>query len=150
MPSFTRLVSSSFVCLVVAAPLASAQDTARAAAASPRVATLNAVDSRIYGTVRLEPTGKPNEYRAKVSVRGAPIDQQMPWEIRSGNCGENGQQVGSQAAFRTLSVRSDGTGDVNATLVLPLVDGQTYSVNVLASRTNRDRVVSCGVLTAAS
>ena len=149
MPSITRLVSSTFVCLVIAAPLVRAQDAAPAATATPRVATLNAVDSRIYGSIRLEPTGKPNEYRAKLSVRGAPVDQQMPWEIRSGNCGENGQHVGSQAAFRTLSVRSDGTGDVNATLALPLVDGQTYSVNILASRSNRDRVVSCGVLTAA-
>jgi hypothetical protein len=140
-----------FVVVTVSAAAPSvtrAQDTAKAPASAAMVAALNAVNSPVYGSLRLEPTGKPNELRAKVSVRGAPVDQQMPWEIRSGNCGENGDQLGAQAAYRTISVRSDGTGDVTATLKITLEAGKTYSVNILASRTNRDRVVACGVLNA--
>jgi hypothetical protein len=116
------------------------------AATPAMVATLNAVDSRVYGSLRLEPTGKPKELKAKISIRGATADQQMPWEIRAGACAERGQQVGPQAAFRTISVRSDGTGEVTTNLPIALTAGETYSVNVLASRTNRDRVVACGVL----
>lgn len=123
--------------------------TPATSAAPPMIATLNAVDSRIYGSIRVESGEKPNELRAKISVRGSTADQQLPWEIRAGTCGEKGQQLGPQAAFRTISIRSDGTGDVTAILPITLVADQRYSVNVLASRTNRGRVVACGVLTPA-
>lgn len=110
-----------------------AEASAPAVGGPAMIATLNAVSSRIYGTIRLEPTGKADELRAKISIRGAALNQQLPWEIRVGQCGEGGRQLGAQAAFRLISARSDGTGDLTATVPVSLSAGQTYSVNVLAS-----------------
>jgi hypothetical protein len=119
---------------------------AAAVGAPPMVATLAAVSSPITGLVRLEPTDRADQVRAAISVRGADIGAQLPWEIRQGRCGEEGNQIGPQAAYRVLSVRADGTADARVTLPITMPASGTYHVNVLLSRTSMDRPVACGVL----
>ncbi len=112
------------------------------------VTTLNAVNSRVFGTAEVSPTGADRS-RVVISIRGAPLNAELPWEIRAGQCGEGGPALGLEAVYRVISARSDGTGELSVTVPMTVPSAPVHSVNVLASRADRDRVVSCGVLSTA-
>lgn len=117
-----------------------------AASGPTMVATLSPVSSPVTGLVRLQPAGRPDQLRAVITLRGAQIGAQLPWQIRQGRCDENGPELGAQAAYRTLDVRADGTADLRVTLPIGMPTLGTHSVRVLLDRTQMDRVVACGVL----
>jgi len=145
------LVSCLVVPACASAPAASGTGDPAASvgvAASPLVATLNAVNSRVFGTVLLTPSGTDRS-RVVISIRGAPMNSELPWEIRAGQCGEGGPALGLEAVYRVISARSDGTGELSLTVPMSIPAGPVHSVNVLASRVDRDRVVSCGVFSPA-
>jgi hypothetical protein len=113
------------------------------------VATLaptNASGNRIVGTVRLSPSNKPGELRALVEIRGGNFQNRFPWIVRTGQCGERGEDVGTPAGYRNIETSADGTARLNSTVKITLAEGTTYHVDILASPTERDHVVSCGVL----
>ena len=115
------------------------------------VATLNATNSaganRIFGNVKLTPSGE-GEYRVDMSIRnGGGAQNKYPWIIRSGQCGESaGTEVGNPVAYRMLETTGDGTARiVNAKIKLEIPDG-VHRVDILKSPTEREVVVACGVL----
>ena len=115
------------------------------------VATLNATNqagtNRIFGNVKLTPSGD-GEYRLDMSIRnGGGPQNKYPWIIRSGQCGESaGTEVGNPVAYRMLETTGDGTARiVNAKMKLDIPEG-VHRVDILKSPTDREIVVACGVL----
>ena len=135
---------------------ASAAPTAAATPApmSALVATLiptNASGNRISGRIRLTPTANANEYRVDLEIRGGGYQNKFPWAIRTGLCGERGQELGTPTNYRLIETGADGMARLNTTLRLNIPEGPTHHVAILAAPTaNRDLVVSCGVLSFAS
>jgi hypothetical protein len=135
----------------------SAGATAASAAAAPRISTLvatltptNASGNRITGRIRLVPLGAAGEYRAEIDIRGGGYQNKFPWAVRSGQCGESSQELGNPTDYRLIETAGDGMARVNTRLRLVIPEGQTHHVAILASPTNRDLVVSCGVLSSGS
>lgn len=117
------------------------------------VATLvpnNAAGNRLVGTVRLTPTKKPGEFRAVIDIRGGNFQNRFPWMIRTGQCGEGGEDVGTPVDYRMIETRADGTARLNSTVKITLPEGRTYHVDILAGPTDRETIVSCGVLSAST
>ena len=113
------------------------------------VATLNptnASGNRISGSVRLSPTDRPGELRAEIDLRGGGYQNQFPWIVRRGQCGERGEDIGTPVNYRMIETKGDGMGRLNAVVRVTIPEGQTYRVDILASPTQRDLIVSCGVL----
>jgi hypothetical protein len=129
--------------------------TGAASSASPAtpvpgvlVATLiptNASGTRISGKIRLVPTGRPDEYRAALDVWGGGYQNKFPWVLRTGLCGERGQELGNPTNYRLIEMGADGAARFTAPLTLRIPEGQTHHVAILASPSNRV-IVSCGVL----
>ena len=122
-----------------------------AAGPATLVATLNATNqagaNKIFGNVKLTPSGD-GEYRVDLSIRngGGPLNK-YPWIIRTGQCGESaGTELGNPVAYRMLETTGDGTARiVNAKMKLEIPEG-VHHVDVLKSPTEREVVVACGVL----
>ena len=117
------------------------------------VATLNptnASGNRISGTVRLSPTNKEGELRAEIDIRGGNYQNKFPWVVRSGQCGERGEELGSPVNYRLIETKADGMARLNTTVRLTIPEGRTFHVDILAGPTQRDLVVSCGVLSIAT
>lgn len=116
----------------------------------PLVATLTPMNSRLTGTVRLVAADRPGQVRARISLRNANIGAEHPWVIRRGLCGEAGTEIlGPQAAYQTVRARGDGSGDLTVTLPIAMPEGP-HSVYVLLSTADRERVIACGNLSAAT
>ena len=101
---------------------------------------------QISGKAKLTPTGKAGEMRAEIEIRGAGFQNQMPWAVRTGRCGEQGQEIGNPISYRMLTSAGDGTARVNTNVQVTIPDGQTHSVVVYRSQNERSVIVSCGVL----
>ena len=117
------------------------------------VATLNPMNAsgnRISGSVRLSPTEQPGELRAEIEIRGGNYQNQFPWVVRRGQCGERGEDLGTPVNYRLIETKADGMARLNTTLRLTIPDGQTHHVDILAGPTQRGLVVSCGVLNIAT
>jgi hypothetical protein len=126
-----------------------ATDAPTTRASGTLVATLvptNAAGNRISGRIRLVPTARVGQYRAEIDIRGGSYQNKFPWAIRTGQCGEGGQELGNPTDFRLIETAGDGMARFNTPLRLHIPEGQTHHVAVLASPTNRSLVVSCGVL----
>ena len=127
----------------------SASTTAPAGGSTRLVATLNAAGGRLSGTVTLTPAARANQTRAAVSILNGPGNAELGWQIRQGQCGERGPELGAAAAYRVIQTRGDGSGEVTVTLPIAMPSNNAYHVNILASRTS-DTVLACGGLSEAS
>lgn len=128
---------------------ASSSNAPASPASGTLVATMiptNAAGNRISGRIRLVPTARAGEYRAEIDIRGGSYQNKFPWAIRTGQCGEAGQELGNPTDFRLIETAADGMARFNTTLRLNIPEGPTHHVVILASPTNRSLVVSCGVL----
>jgi len=131
-----------------AAPQASAQqagDPGRAYVAN--LVANNASGNRITGTVKLTPTGA-GEYRAEVMIRNAGgMQNKYPWIIRGGQCFEmvSTIELGNPIGYKVLETGPDGTARINAPLKVQIPSG-VFHVDILKSTSERESVVSCGVL----
>jgi len=117
------------------------------------VATLNptnAMGNRISGSVRLSPAERPGELRAEIDIRGGGYQNQFPWIVRRGQCGERGEDLGTPVNYGLIETKGDGMGRLNTTVRITIPEGQTHHVDILASPAQRDLVVSCGVLSIAT
>ncbi len=102
-----------------------------------------AIDVR--GTASLAGSGT-NRSIASVRITNAAPDGVHPWEVYRGNCGSDGELLGSASAYPLLTVDKDGIASASATLPYAVpVDG-SYHVNVNASAANMDNVIACGNL----
>ncbi len=107
-----------------------AQDSAAVADKSGKwsatMSTLNGL--RGAADLRVEPQGG-KESRARLSIRNAPINRQLAWDIVAGSCGDEGRPVAAGAAFRQILTRNDGTGDGTARFP-KLEPGKRYYVRL--------------------
>jgi hypothetical protein len=111
------------------------------------VATLSPVgSSRLAGFVSLKPGKDSTQISATIEIRGGAIDEQRPWQIRSGRCGDNATIEGAVAMYRKLSVRADGTANIRQTLNIPMPNPATHSVTVSQSANDLEVIVACGNL----
>lgn len=116
-------------------------------AAVELVATLSPVgSSRIAGIVSLKPGKDSTQINATIEIHGGTVDDQRPWQIRSGRCGDNATIEGAVAMYRKLSVRADGTANARQTLNIPMPDPATHSVTVSQSPNDIEVIVACGNL----
>jgi hypothetical protein len=128
-----------------AAPASSASgETARTFAAS--LVPTNAAGNRLTGRIKLSPSGRAGELTAEVDVRGGAEQKQYGWEVRSGQCGEMGQTVGSPVAYPVIETRADGMIQFRRPVRITLSQGTTYQVVVFADNRSRDTIIACGVL----
>jgi hypothetical protein len=113
------------------------------------VATISPVgSSRIAGFISLKPGKDSTQINATIEIRGGTIDDQRPWQIRSGRCGDNATIEGAVAMYRKLSVRADGTANIRQTLNIPMPNPATHSVTVSQSANELEVIVACGNLSA--
>ena len=150
---FSLLFSSSFALAAsigCASTGTSGGDTATdAAITTPRLGgVLQSGGSGLAGEVNIAPTSRAGEFRAVLAVRGSSAGQQLPWHVHRGSCNANvvGTVVGSLVSYQALQVRGDGTADLTQTIRASLEPGQAYYVDIHASRSDMERIVSCADL----
>jgi hypothetical protein len=82
----------------------------------------------------------------EVDIRGGAVQNQYAWEVRSGQCGETGQSVGSPVSYPVIETRADGMIQFRRAVRITLSPGMTYQVVVFSDNRTRDTIISCGVL----
>lgn len=103
--------------------------------------------SRISGEVTLRPDSRPGRTMARIIINGATPNTEHPWQIKRGQCGDQGAiEIAPLAAYRGLMARGDGAARFEGTInvALPQTPGPMH-VEVLRSRSS-NVAVSCGML----
>ena len=125
--------------------------TAEGAVTTPRLqGLLQSAGGGLSGEVAIAPTSRAGEFRANLVVRGSSAGQQHPWHVHTGSCNAHGPVVGSLIAYQVLQVRGDGNVDLTQTVRETLRPGQSYYVDIHASRSDMDRILACADLHPAS
>jgi hypothetical protein len=83
---------------------------------------------------------------AVLSLTGMPAGEQLAWQIRRGECGENGPVVGEPSAYVPLAVGSAGRATAQVILSAALDVGAAYAVVVHAKADPSSAVIACGQL----
>lgn len=118
---------------LVAAPLSAQDSTSAKTAVADKgkwTGIIGALSIRGAVDIRVEPKGD-KESRVRLSVRAAPINRQLAWDVVAGSCGDEGRPVVAPAAFRMLLTSNDGSGQAMAN-VPRLQSGSRYYVRVYA------------------
>jgi hypothetical protein len=105
----------------------------------------------LQGAVQMDGTawmasGDENETRVHIEIENAAPGGTHPWEVQRGRCGGDGDLFGSADDYETIEIDDDGEATVTVELDERLPRDGEYSVEVLASPTNRDLVVACANL----
>jgi len=100
----------------------------------------NALD--VHGTASLARNG-PGSSVATIAISNAIPRGLHPWEVYSGQCGNDAILIGVLSAYPWLTVNDDGTASATATLASELWLGD-YHVNVNASPTDKATIIACG------
>ena len=126
---------------------ASASSTAGMRTLSASVASTGATNSRLTGTVTLTPLDA-STYSVTIEFRGAPANRALPWAVRPGACGDvtPNTEVGGRSVYSPIQTQADGGAHVNTRLRVALPAQQTLRVDVMASNSQRDLIIGCGVL----
>ena len=103
----------------------------------------------MHGTASLGGNG-PGSSLATIAISNAAPKGVHPWEVYRGQCGNDGDLIGSFSAYPPLTVKNDGTATATATLQAELPVTGDFHVNVNASSTNMQLVIACGNLAAPS
>ena len=123
--------SAMALCVVVGTTLG-AQDSAKVPSSTGSGKWAGSIISlstlRGAADIRVEPKGEKDS-RAKLTVRSAPVNRQLAWDIALGSCGEDGRPVAAGSTFRQLLTRNDGSGDAMATIP-KLETGKRYYARV--------------------
>jgi hypothetical protein len=85
---------------------------------------------------------------AEIDIRGGAYQNKYGWAIRSGQCGETGETLGTVMSYPLIETRGDGMAQMKRSLRISIPAGGTYHVAIFPNVTNQSMVVSCGVLTA--
>jgi hypothetical protein len=121
-------------------------------AADTLVATMiptNASGNRIAGRIRLMPSDRIDELIADIDLRGGGYQNKYSWVVRAGQCGEQGQDLGTSMSYRLIETRGDGMAQMKIPVRIAIPEGRTHHVAIFSSPTSRNLVVSCGVLSRA-
>ena len=101
---------------------------------------------QISGTAWMASGENPNETRVHVQLQNASPGGTHPWGVQRGRCGTSGIAFGSSDDFEPIEVNDGGRAEVTAEIPMALPREGEYSIEVLASPTNRDLVVACANL----
>lgn len=85
--------------------------------------------------------------RANLTLSGGSPGGRHPWQIREGDCGEEGDVVGSPGDYPLLEPDQAGQASASVTLATDLDADGSYSVEVLQAEDD-ETVVGCGDLVA--
>ena len=105
----------------------------------------NATGNRITGKIRLVPS-RPGELTAEMDLRGANFQNRLGWAVRRGQCGENVQEIGTSMNYRLIETRGDGMVTAKIPVRITIPSEGTHHIAIFSDATNRNQVVSCGVL----
>lgn len=83
---------------------------------------------------------------ATVRIEGSQEAGSYGWFIRQGECGDDGEIVGSRETYPPLEVASDGSGEATAMVDEQLQSGERYYVSVHPSPEETSTIVACGDL----
>lgn len=86
----------------------------------------------------------PDSATARITIIGA-AGGQYPWHVHAGKCGSEGNPLGNPMAYPVLSVQTGKEASAAATIGFKPAAGQSYSVNVHRSMTDKS-VIACGNL----
>lgn len=126
---------------------AAASSTAGMRTLSANISSTGATNSRITGTVTIAPLDA-STYSVTIEFRGAPASRTLPWAVRPGACGDvtPNTEVGGRSPYSPIQTMADGQAHVNTRLRVTLPAQQALRVDVMASNSQRDLVIACGVL----
>jgi hypothetical protein len=83
---------------------------------------------------------------ATARVEGAEGGGRHAWHVHEGQCGDQGDVVGSQEAYPALEVGSDGSGEATAMVDDNLDSGEDYYVDIHPSTEDLETMIACGAL----
>ena len=87
----------------------------------------------LTGSIRLEPRDG-SSVSARIALRYAPPNEELPWDIAEGRCGSENRPVAFGASYRPVPTRSDGTADMVATVEVTLSGGGVYHARLYRTR----------------
>jgi hypothetical protein len=101
---------------------------------------------QMAGTAWMATGEENNETRVHVEIANAAPGGTHPWEVQRGRCGADGDLFGSPDDYEPIEIDDDGQATVTVELAESLPRDGDYSVEVLASTSNRELVVACANL----
>ena len=101
---------------------------------------------QMKGSAAMTPGSNGGNTSVSIDLSNASPGGVHPWQLRHGQCGQDGGVFGLADAYKTLKVDEQGraSGAVTVPLVMP-TEGRYY-VSVAASAANPEMVVACGNL----
>ncbi len=99
---------------------------------------------RVDGSVTVVSSGVGNsKTRVRLMINFPMTNEQLPWAIAPGNCGNGAIAVAAVSTFGTIDVGSSGRGTLEVDLPLALTPGEKYHVEVYRSGQTLADVVAC-------
>ena len=87
----------------------------------------------LTGTIRLDPRDAKS-ITARITLRYAPPNEEMPWDLAEGRCGSENRPVAFGASYRPIPTRGDGTAEMVATVEVTLAGGGVYHARLYRTR----------------
>lgn len=98
----------------------------------------------VDGSVTVISTGGANSTtRVRLSVNLPVFNEQLPWAIAPGNCGNGAIAVAAVSKFGTIDIGSTGSGALEADLAIALTPGAQYHVEIYRAGQTLSDVVAC-------
>lgn len=98
----------------------------------------------VDGSVTVISTGGENSTtRVRLSVNLPIFNEQLPWAIAPGSCGNGAIAVAAVSKFGTIDVGSTGSGSLEADLAIALTPGAQYHVEIYRAGQTLSDVVAC-------
>lgn len=101
-------------------------------------------DSDIRANVRA--ASAPGQTAVSINLAGGQANATHPWHVHRGTCGNDQGIVGDPAAYTPLRPNSAGGASATAHILVQLVPGQSYMVNVHRSPQALNEIIGCGPL----
>ena len=110
-------------------------------------AATQATEFRVDGSVTIVSSGGDNSTtRVRLSATFPLTNEQLPWAIAPGACGNGAIAVAAVNKFGTIDVGASGHGSVDQDLAIALTPGATYHVEVYRSGQTLATVIACTTL----
>jgi hypothetical protein len=102
------------------------------------------VQIRASGSVTVYSSGPDNrQTRVRLDVTLPYTNDQFPWAIAPGNCGNGAIAIAPVSKFGAIDVGSTGKGSVDLDLAVALVSREQYHVEVYRSGQTLSDVIAC-------
>lgn len=101
---------------------------------------------QMKGSVTMTPGTNGGNTRVSLDLSNASPGGVHPWQLRAGQCDQDGVVFGSADAYRALKVDDQGRASGSAMVPLVMPTEGLYHVSVGASAANPGTIVACGNL----